>query len=76
MLTLIVGAAMAWLRKGGTGVVNHKGSSSVWSWGIIFTLHWGKGELEPLDNVAQAGIELLSLAINQFQQNELSEWFI
>ena len=73
----MVGAgSIAWLRKGGIGVVNGKGSSSIWSWGIIFILHWRKGELEQLDGVAQAGIELLSLIIDQYQQNELSQCFI
>ena len=69
-------ASAAWLHKGGIDVVNRTGSLSVWSWGIIFTLHWDKGELEQLDGVAQAGIELLSLIIDQYQQNELSECFI
>ena len=59
---------MAWLRKGGIGVANHKGSLSVWSWGIILTLQWGKGELEQLDSVAQVGIELLSLIIDQINK--------
>ena len=52
---MAVVASIDWLRKGGIGVVNRKGSSSIWSWGIIFTLHWDKGELEQLDGVAQAG---------------------
>ena len=69
-------ASIAWLRKGGIGVVNRKGSSSVWSWGIIFTLYWGQGKLEQLDGVAQDGIELLSLVIDHYQQNKLSECFI
>ena len=69
-------ASTAWLRKGGIGVVNGKGSSSTSSWSIIFTLHWGNGELEQLDGVALAGIELLPLIIDQYQQNELSECFI
>ena len=43
---------------------------------IIFTLHCGKGELEQLDSAAQAGLELISLIIDQYQQNELSEGFI
>ena len=69
-------ASAAWLHKGGIDVVNRTGSLSIWYWGIIFTLHWDKGELEQLDGVAQAGIELLSLIIDQYQQNELSECFI
>ena len=69
-------ASIAWLRKRGVGVVNRIGSSSIWSWGVIFILHWGKGELEQLDGVAQAGIELLLLIIDQYQQNELSECFL
>ena len=73
---MAVVASIAWLCKGGIGVVNCKGSSSVWSWGIISTLHLGKGELEQLDGVMQASIELLSLMIDQYQQNELSECFV
>ena len=69
-------ANIAWLRKGDIGVVNRIGSSSIWSWGIIFTLYWGKGELEQLDGAVQAGFELLSMIIDQYQQNELSEGFI
>ena len=42
-------ASITWLRKRGIGVVNSIGSLSVWSWVIMFTLHWGKGELEQLD---------------------------
>ena len=34
--------SIAWLPKGGISVVNRTGSSSMWSWGIIFTLYWGK----------------------------------
>ena len=67
-------ASTAWLLKVGNGVVNRIGSSSVWSWGIIFAPYWGKGEL--LDGVARAGIELLSLIIDQHQQNELWVCFI
>ena len=69
-------ASIAWLRKGGIGVVNRKGSSSIWSWGITFRLQWNKGELEQLDGVAQVGFKILSLIIDQNQQNELSEGFI
>ena len=69
-------ASIAWLPKGGTGIINRIGSSSSWTWGIIFTLHWGKGELEELDCVVQASIELLSLIIDEHQQNEASECFV
>ena len=44
-------ASTAWLLKVENGVVNRIGSSSVWSWGIIFAPYWGKGEL--LDGVAR-----------------------
>ena len=68
---MVAVASIAWLRKGGIGVVNHIDSSSIWSWGIIstFTLHWDKGELEQLGGVAQPGFELLSLIIDTHQQN-------
>ena len=69
-------AGMAWLHKGGIGVVNRTDSSSIWSWGIIFTLHWSKCELEHLDVLALVDFELLSLTIYQYWQNELSEGFI
>ena len=49
---------------------------SVWSWGIIFTLNWDKGELELLDGAAQVGFELLLIIFDQYQQNEQSERFI
>ena len=45
-------AGIAWLSKGGIGVVNCIGASSIWSWSIIFTLHWGQEELEQLDDAA------------------------
>ena len=67
-------ASIAWLHKVGNGVVNRISSLSIWSWGIIFTLHWDKGEL--LDGVVQAGIELLSLIIDQHHQNELWVCFV
>ena len=38
-------ASITWLRKRGIGAVNHIGASSIWSWGIIFTLHWGQDKL-------------------------------
>ena len=63
---MAVVASRNWLCKGGIGEVNRKGSSSIWSWGIIFTLNWGKGELEQLDGIARASIELLSLIIDQY----------
>ena len=69
-------ARIAWLFKGGIGVVNHIGASSIWSWSIILTLYWGQGELEQLDCAAQAGFELLLMIIDQYQQNELSKSFI
>ena len=69
-------ASIAWLRKGGIGVVNHIGASSIWCWSIILTLHWGQGELEQLDCAAQAGFELLLMIIDQYQQIEQSESFI
>ena len=64
-------ASIAWLQKGVIGVVNRIDSSSVWSWGMIFTftLHWGKGKLEQLGGVAQPGFELISLIIYPHQQN-------
>ena len=68
MLTGIAGIAR--LRKGGIGVVHSIGSSLAWSWNVIFTLHWGKGKLEQLDGAAQAGFALLSMIIDQYQQNE------
>ena len=68
--------SIAWLRKGGTGVVKRKGALSIWSWSTIFTLHWGQGELEQIDGAAQAGFELLLMIINQYQQIEQSERFI
>ena len=74
MLTGVAGIAR--LRKGGIGVVHGIGSSLVWSWVVIFTLHWGKGKLKQLDGAAQAGFELLSMIIDQYQQNEQSERFI
>ena len=49
-------------------------TNTIWSWSILFILHWGKGELEQL--VAQVGFDLLLLIIGQYQQNELSEDFI
>ena len=67
-------AGIAWLRKGGIGVVNCIGTSSIWSWSIIFTLHWGQEELEQLDDAAQAG-ELLMI-IDQYQQIEQSDRFV
>ena len=69
-------ASLAWLCKGGTGVVNHIGASSIWSWSIIFMLHWGQGELEQLEGATQAGFELLLMIIDQYQQIEQSERFI
>ena len=51
-------------------------TNTIWSWSILFILHWGKGELEQLDGVAQVGFDLLLLIIGQYQQNELSEDFI
>ena len=59
-------ASIAWLRKAGICVVNCIGSSSIWSWSIIFTLHWAQGELEQLDGATQGG----------YQQVEQSERFI
>ena len=41
--------SIAWLGQGGIGEINRIGSCSVWSWGMIFTLHWGKGHVEQLD---------------------------
>ena len=67
-------AGIAWLSKGGIGVVNCIGASSIWSWSIIFTLHWGQEELEQLDDAAQAG-ELLMI-IDQYQQIEQSDRFV
>ena len=69
-------ASIAWLPKAGIGIINRIGSSSSWTWGIIFTLHWDKGKLEELDCVVQASIELLSLIIDEYQQNEASECFV
>ena len=69
-------ASIAWLRKVGIGVLNCICASSIWSWSIIFTLHWGQGELEQLDGAAQAGFELLLMIIDQYQQTEQSERFI
>ena len=75
---MAVVASIAWLCKGSIGVVNCKGSLSIWYWGIILTLHLGKGELEQRDGVMQASIELLSLMIDQYQQmsyqNVLYSW--
>ena len=59
-------ASIAWLRKAGICVVNWIGASSIWSWSIIFTLHWGQDELEQLGGATQAG----------YQQVEQSERFI
>ena len=59
-------ASVLRLRKGSIGVVNRIGASSIWSCGVIFTLHWGKGELEQLDGAAQAGFESLSIIIDQY----------
>ena len=42
-------ASIVWLPTGGIGVLNHIGSSLIWSWYKIFTLHWSKGELEQLE---------------------------
>ena len=67
---------IAWLRKGGIGVVNRIGASSIWSWSIIFTLHWRQGDLEQLDGAAKAAFELLLMMIDQYQQIEQSERFI
>ena len=69
-------ASVNWLRTGGIAVVNHIGSLSNWSWGIIFTLYCGKSELEQLDSAVQVGFELLSIIIDQYQQNDQSESFI
>ena len=84
-------ASIAWLRKRGVGVVNRIGSSSTWSWGVIFTLHWGKGELEQLDELEQrqrrvrttwqcrAGWYWIIIIDNwsiSTKQNELSECFL
>ena len=84
-------ASVAWLRKRGVGVVNRIGSSSIWSWGVIFTLHWGKGELEQLDELEQrqrrvrttwqcgAGWYWIIIIDNwsiSTKQNELSECFL
>ena len=43
---------------------------------IIIIIIINKGELEQLDGVAQVGFKILSLIIDQNQQNELSEGFI
>ena len=69
-------ASIAWLRKSGIGVVNRIGASSIWSWSIIFTLHWRQGELEQLDGAAKAAFELLLMIVDQYQQIEQLERFI
>ena len=52
------------------------GASSIWSWSIIFTLHWDEGELEQLHDAAQAGFGLILMIIDQYQQIEQSERFV
>ena len=69
-------ASIAWLRKSGIGVVNRIGASSIWSWSIIFTLHWRQGEFEQLDGAAKAAFELLLMIVDQYQQIEQLERFI
>ena len=64
---LVSGCNIDWLHTGGIAVINHEGSSSVWFWGIIFTLHWGKGELEQLDVAVQVVFNLLFIIIDQYQ---------
>ena len=64
------------LPTGGIGVVNHIGSSLIWSWYKIFKLHWNKGELEQLEGATQAAFELSSIAMDQYKKNDQSECFI
>ena len=60
-------ASIDWLRTGGIGVVNRIGSSSIWYWGIRLALHCAKGELDQLDSAVQAGFEVVSIIIDQYQ---------
>ena len=57
-------ASIAWLRKGGICIVDCIGVSSIWSWSITFTLHWGLGELGQLGGATRASFELLMIYIN------------
>ena len=69
-------ASIAWLCKGGIGAVNRIGSSFDLILGyIIYTALWRR-RIRTIDGATQAGFELLSLIIDQYQQNELSEGFI
>ena len=55
---------------------NRIGSSWICLWGITFTLHRGKGELQQLEGAAQVDFELLSVINDQYQQNDQLEHFI